>query len=307
MSKIVCLTHFDAAYEAQAHVMLDSLFRHASQPVSVCALWLGGRTEMPDFTAPEPHSLEFVTLQQFMQYDQRYFMARENRSWKAFCWTLEPALIHQALRGAEQSGDDERILFYCDADSWFLSDPIPTILDCMERGDVALSPHSFPPGHEHKERTVGRYNFGCGVFRACDAARRIVSDWLDLVLAKCDEFAAGGQKHLDGWVDKLGDRLVELSRSVNCAPWSQYAVNAARAIIGQTDSTGTFRQFTMPEPLISWHGHEMRRGPGKNPVTINGEAWNLSNYTLHENTVENVYSPYLVELSKYLKGEPNGS
>lgn len=287
------ITFCDKNYAAQCAVMLNSLFEHACSGTAATVYSLGyhARCALQGWQThgrlskwAEIEQIEVVEMQ-----EPRLAAAEKNRSYREWCWSLEPAIVHRELLDA----DDGDIICYTDADSFYFSDPIPAIRSVMEHADVALSPHHFPPGQESRERTVGKYNFGCGVFRACDLTRRIVGEWLDQTLEKCDEFGAGDQKYLDQWPDKLGDRLVELPRSINLGPWQM-------AHVVQMNGQPMIDYGLTLGPLISAHMHEFRRGIGRNPITLKGEAWNRSNYELHPSTVESVYLPYEAALSKFL-------
>lgn len=275
---MILLTFFDDAYLAQGQVMLRSFMQHTSERFKICVLWLGKRDALSG-----DHNIEVVMLNQFINSESRLFEARDNRSWRSFCWTLEPALVHSCLK-AQKDGE---IVVYCDADVMWYADPIPDILAAMERADVALSPHRFPKGQEHRYRSVGKFNFGVAVMRACDLTRKVVGEWLDQTLEKCDEYAGGDQIHLDLWIDKLGMRLTELPATWNAAPWQHVEVNGSPPMIDG-------------ERLVSWHYHEHRRGLGKNPIIIKGEPWCRSGYDLPESTVQSVYLPYQMELEKFL-------
>lgn len=277
------ITHFDANYLAQGLTMLTSLKQHMSEQFDAEILWLDDN----------PFPTETVTRLPVFVEQLRHFLAeypqvadvRSTRSWKSFCWSLEPAVVHSILN----SSDDGQIVVYCDSDMWWLADPIPDILGVMERADVALSRHHFPAGQEHRERTCGIWNFGVGVFRACDLTRRVVGEWLNQTLAQCDE-TVNDQHHLDSWEEKLGDRLTELSQGVNVGPWQNPIIDpeTMRIISGNGAR------------LISYHFHETRRGIGKNPAVIKGEDWNLTNYFINASARQYIYEPYLKALEAFL-------
>lgn len=49
-----------------------------------------------------------------------------------------------------------------------------------------------------------------------------------------------------------------------------------------------------------FHFHEMRRGTGRNPVTLNGEQWNRTQYDIPASTLESVYLKYEQALEQHL-------
>ena len=192
---------------------------------------------------------------------------------------------------------DGEIVVYVDADSFFFSDPIPAIQESLKNADVALSPHFFPPEHKDRERTCGKWNYGCAAYRACDLTRQVVGEWLEQTLAQCDE-NANNQHHLKDWPEKLGNRLAELPRGVNCGPWSLPIVKH-RSLSYTLPEDGPNALYRTTE-LISFHAHEFRRGHGPNPVILKGEEWNRSWYDIEPDTIEHVYLKYESELEKFL-------
>jgi len=183
----------------------------------------------------------------------------------------------------------------------------PTVVNCvgseppagsvMEKADVALSPHWFPPGK--RKDSVGYYNFGIGIFRVCDLTRILVSEWLDKTLAKCDD-STNDQHYLDQWTEKLGTHLAEIPQGTNTGPWS-LSETRLHPITGKPMVRLYPDDSESPcVPLISYHGHEMRRGFGRNPVTIKGIEFNLTNYPVSASVLQHVYEPLIKALEQFL-------
>ena len=281
------VTHFDEQFLPQATAMLESLKRHSQMAI----IWVMPLTAECHLMAQK----KFPVIP--LEFSRRYaqlMLAKIGRTWREFCWMAEPIAV-ESLMDVLEDGD---VACYVDADQFFFADPVPGILAALDNADVALSPHHFPPGQEHREKSVGRFNFGIGAFRACDATRKLVAGWLAQTLERCDEHAAGDQKYLDEWPAVLGERFAELPRGMNCGPWQ------LSEVVPAYDPTGRpmplLNEGDDLVELVSFHFHEFRRGTGKNPITLNGASWNRSNYQLHPSTIETVYRKYEAELIKWL-------
>ena len=264
--------------------MLNSLFECASESISAVVYSLGyhARTTLETWRdrGRIPAELDIEQIEIVEMQEPRLLATETNRSYKAWCWSLEPAIVHRQLLDAP----DGSILCYTDADVLYFSDPIPTIHSVMEHADVALSPHYFEKGGE--KLSVGIFNFGAAIFRVCDRTKEIVSEWLEQTLERCDE-SVTDQMYLDRWPEKLGDRLMHLPPTWNVGPWR---INAAS---GSPPSIDGY-------PIVSVHYHEFRRGAGRNPIAINGVDFNRTNYLLSPFVVSALYEPYEEVLRPYI-------
>lgn len=292
-------THFDANYRAQAATMIDSLIRHASEPFNLYCLWLDqtgktiGECGRFPFDLPEGGEMGIITLDLLMKIQgPKLAKAKENRPWREFCWTLEPAFIDAALRGP--GAIDGTVAVYVDADSFFFADPIPAIKEAVYDASIALTPHYFPADMIDRVRTVGIYNFGFGVFKSNMATRGLVRSWLDKSLAVWGP-GENDQTMLDEWPSIMGSQLVSMPRGFNVGPWQEIEAGypfKCDELFGN-DGKETF-------PIISYHFHEFRRGVGKNPISLGNEMWNRTNYDIHPSVIELIYKSYERELEKWL-------
>lgn len=289
------VTHCDRNYEAMARCMLASL-RRVSTGLHHHLVWCD---EQPSSIKDSP-----INVHQLSELHSwpRLQQIRNTRIGKFWFWSLEPAIVDHFLSLC-QDGD---MVLYVDADSYFFQDPIPAIEQSLGKNAcVALSLHCFPPDKKDRERTCGKFNFGCGAFVACHDSRAVVAEWLDQTMEKCDE-SKNDQHHLDEWPEKLGSRLAELPRGINVGPWQlMYTPRVGSVVVyngrvHESWKTGD-GSAGCSSPLISYHFHEFRRGFGRNQITLNGEAWNRTNYELHPDTIESVYKAYEKELTVFLK------
>ena len=272
------VTHFDSDYCAQGMALIASLQEYC-EPFELTILALDAKCEMSLRYQNLGDNVRIIGLSEFeMQSPHKLHVIRQQKTWKEYCWLLEPLLCQSMLK----RGVDEFV--YVDADSFFFSTP------SFSRGAaVALSPHNFPAGQSHREATVGRFNFGFGYFASWGATVELVNNWIEDTLRQCDGNSAGHQPYLDKWPDKLGPLFDELPPTINVGPWQHAVITGDPPMIGG-------------EPLIHMHFHECRKRlvGGRNPVMIRGQRWNLTDYDIPAATRESVYEPYLEVLGRYV-------
>lgn len=292
------VTHFDDNYMPFARVMLDSLYRHASEQIQVLAVHLGN-TRIPEKAYP---NLKILTVEDIVASFPKIATRKNEIPYREFCWLLEPALVWTAIKEAQQQND---LAVYVDADSCFFADPIPGIRQTMlgrsdaeTDADICLTPHHFPPGQEGREADVGRYNFGFGVFEPRFLVADLVLRWVDLLMRGVT--GTEGQKMLTDWGKEPEITVRDLPRGFNVGPWQLAEIWTD---VGENEATAMIRtgNSDCPNvPLISYHFHEFRIGGGRNPVTVAGREFNRTNYKIHPSTIKSVYEPYEAELSKWL-------
>jgi hypothetical protein len=309
------ITHADDNYLPQARVMLDSLYRRASEEISGHIICLGdARFPMSAYANFGVYGLDWLLENIDPGLALRLQDYRHHRTWKEFCWALEPViLLHGMMAALEEAGtpdsEDPDFIVYVDADSYFLADPIKAIrrdmslpISALQNNEaepmVGLTPHHFPAGQESRVDSVGYFNFGFGVFEPCATVISRVCEWIDLILGTGSGTA--GQQSLDKWRATTGF-VAELRRGFNVGPWQRAEIKlfpdvpiiiSDRVVDGNTIFEGGI-------PLISYHFHEFRRGPGRNTTAINGIEWNRTNYDIHPATIKTVYEPYEDELAKW--------
>lgn len=198
--------------------------------------------------------------------------ARTQLSRKAWIWLLEPVSVYESIKRNQCD------VAFIDADTYFFSNPQP-VFDKLGNAQIGLTPHYFPAGKEHQEKSVGRYNLGFAYFRR--TAMQLCREWCERTIRYCPE-STGAQKHLD---DLRGH--AEFGRQVNCGPWQLPECQGSPPTLDG-------------EPLVLYHFHEFRRGSGRNPTTINGQLFNMTNYPIHPKTLESVYEPYIAELQNWV-------
>jgi len=225
MSGIALCTLLDGSYAARGITLLDSLEQvcpglrrghvymrvHTLDRSSYHALttWKSDRTWLEVLPPETVDVLEdgLPTL-------------RGKRSPAAFCWTLTPLVLRDALRsGAAQA-------VYVDADLVFHADPLP-YLERLVRAtaSVHITPHGFAAHADHSAN-VGRYSVQFLPVRNDEAGRAIVDRWALQCLAECPEAGGphppGDQGYLDEWLRVHGQAVAEWEEpGVGCGPWNR--------------------------------------------------------------------------------------
>jgi len=181
---------------------------------------------------------------------------------------------------------------YLDSDLYFFSDPMKIHRQINFDKDVAIVPHRFLKHDVERLRPSGQFNVSWVTIRTDGGTgRRILNQWTEQVLAKCDRESCGDQKYLDTWPDQLHKRLHILEdHGIGVAPWNadRYKFVPGPGIFN-TDLPSQDR----PEPVVFYHFHELkRRGPND---------YYLTGYKLPDACVDLIYKPYLEQLEGFEK------
>jgi hypothetical protein len=276
--KIHWITHFDRDYLPLGCAMLESL-NVASPGCRVSVLPLDYETR--NVIGEQFPWVDIVDWDAFFADDERQLEAAKSKmSRKEFAWFLEVALCNYFM-----DRTDADWLAYTDADMLWFQDLAPVLAGVPREKCVCLTPHHFPAHQQHREESVGRYNFGVGAFKpTCPEARLLLQQWFDAAFKNCGENTAGHQPYLNQWIGL--PQVHELPETVNIGPWSL-------PIIG----TGDERR------PVSYHFHEFRQQNGlsaRQPRMIGGVPWNLTNYPIHPYTLESAYEPYVRSVESWI-------
>lgn len=281
-------TLFDHRYLHHGLALIRSMERHC-RPFRVdvlaltleCEHALRKRIASKELSEDEVNVISLVDFIRESPYPLEEI--RQQRSPKSFVWTLEPLSVEACYK--RNPGSD---VIFIDADLMFFSDPCDLVFEL--NADICLTPHWFPHGKEYMAETVGQYNLGFAWFRGNSCAvERHLADWSQRAVASCSD-ATGMQRELDNW---RNDDLVNVRSfppEVNCGPWSLPEIRLVDGVATMKDGS----------PLVAYHFHEFREGKGRNPCTIKGRQFNMTNYEIHPSTMESVYLPYVKELEAVL-------
>jgi hypothetical protein len=231
-----------------------------------------------------------------------FYLERPRKSPRDFAWAMQACLPWWIM---ERCNEDW--LIYIDSDCYAFQSFQPIIDPLPDTAHVGICPHHFPPGKENE--SAGRYNNGIVIWRKSPLSIEHALRWGRETLERWQpghpRSIPHEQKLLDEWSEQLGQACVELPRGCDVGPWQFWSKEGAGQVIAcdgmvreslKTDYGGKGQDWN----IQSYHFHEFRRGPGKNPVTIKGQQWNRSGYPLHPETIESVYLPYERQLAEFL-------
>ena len=198
---------------------------------------------------------------------------KPGRSIDEYCWTLTPF----APRFVFEADSTVPRVTYLDADLWFRKNPVAIFHEFESSGKpVLITDHSYAPEYD-QSAIAGQY---CVQFMTFVRERgEIVRKWweescIEWCFARYEDGKFGDQKYLDDWPVRYADLVHVLTdKELMLAPW-----NATRFPYSNS---------------VAWHFHALRI------VSNIGEEFTavFGDYHLPQCTQDNVYRPYLDELS----------
>lgn len=217
MSGPVFCTLFDSGYLPQGLALLRSLERQASG-MRLWVLAMDARCHRL-LTGLQHPALRVMRLEECETEELR--LARRERSWGEFCWTLTPFLPQLVL----ERDPEAAVVTYIDADCWLLG-PVSPLLDRFEASGAhcMITPHAYSP---QRDRTAiaGTYCVQFMPFRRTPQAALILRWWQRRCLERCSsnlgEGPLGDQGHLEDWPSRFGADVHVLDRpALTLAPWN---------------------------------------------------------------------------------------
>lgn len=201
-----------------------------------------------------------------------------NRSGRDKAWAMQSCLPAWAMA----LYPDDPLFVYVDPDCFFFQDLRPYVEQLPSSCEVAVCPHFFPTGFENN--SAGRFNNGILNWKNTPTVREHMHRWGRETMERWQPGHPREIPHeqllLNDWPAILGNKLAEFPPAVCWGPWRRDKVAAGE--------------------IQSLHAHELWRGTGRNPITINGESWNRTNYPLSPETIETLYQPYEKALAAFL-------
>lgn len=195
------------------------------------------------------------------------------RSKGEYCWTLTPF----APRFVFDVDSSVSRVTYIDADLWFRKSPSKFFAELEQAGaDVLITDHAYAPEYD-QSATSGQYCVQFMTFTR-DGGEPVRSWWEARCLEWCfnrfEDGKFGDQKYLDDWPERFPSQVHVLQNQAwALAPW-----NASR--------------FPYSYAAI-WHFHGLRI-----VATSSGYRANLGPYPLPKVVRDNIYLPYLKDLSQ---------
>lgn len=238
-------TLFDIHYAARALALASSLGRHDGDFV-LHALCLDEASERLIRGLGDPR-IAAIGLSELERGDPRLPVARANRGWVEYCFTLSPFLPLHLLRAHPEIP----LVVFVDADCHFHASPRP-IFDAFGDDSILVVEHRFAADRRSLLQ-FGRYNVGLLLFRndteglAC--LRRWAGQCSDWCHDRVEEGRFADQRYLDDWPEAFRGVHVLGHVGVNLAPWNagNYRLRRVRGRLWVDDS-----------PLVMYHFHGLQ-------------------------------------------------
>ncbi|WP_216901701.1 hypothetical protein [Synechococcus sp. CCY 9618] len=210
-------TLFDSGYLPQGLALLRSLERH----VPGMGLWVLAMDDRSHrlLAALQHPQLHLLRLEDCETDELR--LARRQRSWGEYCWTLTPFLPELVLA----RDPDAEVVTYIDADCW-LAGPVDSMLNRFQASGAhcMITPHAYSP-HRDRTATAGTYCVQFMPFRRTPQALAMLHWWQRRCLEHCSGKLGpgplGDQGHLEDWPVRFGADVFVLDRpALTLAPWN---------------------------------------------------------------------------------------
>jgi hypothetical protein len=271
------LTYFDINYASCGMALVESLF-HWCEDVRVTILGLDEAT-LDIVSAEMGDRVAIVTCADLAAYEPALLPLRTARTPWEFYATQKPVFIDRALRKLQ----DDALVTYTDADTFFFSDPSPIFAEATT-ASIVISPHRFNAATAHLA-VHGRYNAGFGLWRNDVCGRQCLRDWTRACLAWCyarveEDGRFMNQGYLNAWPVQYEKARILSHPGANLAPWNVGTHRLKR---------GAHGVLVDGVPLIFYHFANLsRNAAGEWQTYDQGKA--IRQAVLHKA----VYGPYIM-------------
>jgi len=237
-------TLLDQNYISRAYVMLDSLSRNTNKKLHFFILALDNNvvryfSEIKNVTVLEVADLEY--------YFPELLSAKNNRSKVEYLFTLSPFLPLYIL----QNNNINRITTL-DADLFFLSDPMPYIID-LGNQCIGITQHGYIKDLEYLNE-YGKFNVSFQSFPKTPTGIQCLKDWGGDCINYCgdkidDEGRFGDQKYLDSWEFHYANVIKFPTPNIGLAPWNVKNLE----IVSKGD-----KLFISENNIVFYHFHKFK-------------------------------------------------
>lgn len=236
LTKLNFCTYFDKNYLLKGIAMYRSLEKYLDN----FTMWILCLDELT-YNVLEKlklHNVQLISLNEFENGDLNLLSAKNNRTFKEYCWTITPSLPLFIMRNHPQIES----ITYLDADLLFFRDPYP-IYGEFEGKSILIIEHRYSPKYLHFLEQMGIYNVAMLVFRNDKKGLGCLNWWRE----RCNEWCYcrtedgkfGDQKYLDDWPERFEGVLVLKNKGANLAPWNieNYSLSKTngRVIVDEDD------------------------------------------------------------------------
>jgi len=263
-------TLFDKNYLLQGMTLYRSLLRNMTE-FNLYVLCMDEITYDTIHKFSQPNLIP-IRLAEIENDETR--IVKERTTHGQFCWVCQPLICFYVLSHFKVD-----MVTYLEADSMFFSDPAVLFRE-LEEFSASLAPHRYSPIYDFT-KTAGKYCVHFNAFQNSEESQKILDYWKNC----CFKYQADkplyfpGQLSLDDWPKKFKSVKEIQHLGAGVAPWNvqQYKINKTREGLLVDDS-----------PLLFYHYH--------NFSYCDDGSYDLGNYLLSKEVVDNVYKPYVKEL-----------
>lgn len=241
-------TLFDINYLTRGLVLYKSLEEHCKRRFTFYVLALDYEV-VNYFKVNYYHNIEVVTINEILDFFSDLEIAKKNRDYSAFIFTLSPYWPLYLLRKKEIN-----IITTIDADVCFFQSP-EMIFEQYKDFDVLITPHNFSDNIKELE-LYGLYNVSFQSFRNSENGLKCLEGWRKDCFNWCNDFfdtendRFADQKYLNSWEIKYdGVRVINLN-GTGAAPWNIEKLNLNKRKKNFCVEGGA--------PLIFFHFHHLR-------------------------------------------------
>lgn len=216
--------------------------------------------------------------------DEKLLIAKSNRTWGEYCWTLGSVFTHYVL----SNNPDLDHITYLDSDLYFYSSP-QVIYDEMGDDSILIIKHNYVSSLKYLQKK-GIYNVAMIIFKNDNIAKQCLTKWKDQCIDWCynrnEDGKFGDQKYLDSWPQEYHGVHILNHKGGDVAPWN----------LGQYEITEKNNQVLIDNQiLIFYHFHTFK--------IINGDKFQFysSFYSFDKQIDRLIYFPYVKEIKNSIR------
>lgn len=218
--------------------------------------------------------------------DNQLLIAKKNRSYLEYCWTLKPFILNYIVTKYK----DAQYFAHLDADLFFFSSP-EAIFNEAPDAALFLTDHNNSEKFIYTYETSGRFNTGFVGCKNNETTVAAIDWWKTRCLEKCvstanvQEKLFGDQRYVEIWLQLFDNVHVVKTKGANAAQWN---------IEGYDVYENNGQIFVNQDKLIFYHFSGLS--------ILSENEFNLTYfYPVQPNPLQYIYIPYIKELSKCIR------
>lgn len=278
MSELAFLTFFSRDYIPKAHLLHQSLVRHANKSQLICCYLDDDSKEFAEEIS-EPHSFSVTEV---IEMNSDLAEAVRSRRGADAIFSAVPSILKRGLAFRPENS----LLLYLDADTCALGDFGP-IENAMDGNSVGLFPHSFIRPLQSALNRYGKFNAGAIVIRNDKKGKQFLDAWEELCIEWCEDRVDGekysNQRYLTTLQSRDPERVAILGDlGGNVAPWNAGIMNI------QVSGDMVFHNG---RPIVFFHYHGL---------DFSLDHWSIGHVRylrlLRRNQIKAIYGQYVQNL-----------